>query len=52
MSAMPMCMAMLVNHAKNVTCQNVKRTRPSMGTPVQIFSFATCQKSPAPVTPS
>ena len=52
MSAIPICMAMLANQAKKVMCQNVKRTRPSIGTPVQILSLATSQKLARDVTPS
>ncbi len=51
-SAMPMCIAMLVNQAKNVMCQNEKWARPSSGAPVQIFWFATAQRSPTELTPS
>ncbi|MBA7579380.1 hypothetical protein ES708_21250 [subsurface metagenome] len=51
-SAIPMCMAMLANQAKNITCQSVNFDWPSTGTPVQIFSLATCQKSLNDVHPS
>ena len=52
MSAIPMCMAMLQNHAKNMTCQKVNLDMPATGTPVQIRSCATRQKSPMDSTPS
>src|SRR5207245_9693210 len=52
MSAIPICMAMLQNHAKNMTCQKVNLDMPATGTPVQIRSCATRQKSPMDSTPS
>src|SRR5690606_14896330 len=52
MSAIPICMAMLQNHAKKVTCQKVNLLWPSRGTPVQILVSATGQKSDEEVTPS
>ena len=30
---MPMCIAILQNHAKNITCQNVNFTCPGSGAP-------------------
>ena len=44
-SLMPMCMAILANQAKNITCQKVNLPCPAKGTPVQILSLATAQKS-------
>ena len=52
MSARPICIAMLQNQAKNITCQMVNRLCPSNGTPVQIVSLATVQKVSSEVTPS
>src|SRR6266516_3044527 len=52
MSAIPMCMAMLQNHAKNMMCQKLNLATPCAGTPVQMRSLATRQKSPTDVTPS
>ena len=51
-SAIPICIAMLANHAKNITCQTVNWLCPTSGVPVQIFSFATFQKSEKEVTPN
>ena len=49
---MPMCMAMLQNHAKNITCQNVNFTRPASGAPpFQITSFAAGQNEATESTP-
>ena len=42
---------MFANQAKNVTCQKVNRIRPSTGTPVHIFSFATVRRSSNDRTP-
>ncbi len=48
-----MCTAMLQNHAKNRTCQNVNFTRPaSGGPPVQMSSWAFGQNSPTDSMPS
>ena len=52
MSDIPICMAMFANQAKNITCQKVNCVIPSIGTPVQILSLATGQKSDADCTPS
>ena len=50
---MPMCTAMLQNHAKNSTCQNVNFARPASGSPpVQMSSFAFGQNSAADSIPS
>src|SRR5207237_10079001 len=43
---------MLQNHAKNMMCQKLNLATPCAGTPVQIRSPATRQKSPKDVTPS
>jgi hypothetical protein len=40
-----MCMAMLQNQAKNITCQKENLDSPASGTPVQIRVLATCQNS-------
>ena len=46
-SDMPMCMAMLQNQAKNVTCQKVNFVWPGSGSPpFQIDVLASCQTSP------
>src|SRR5216117_4188272 len=52
MSAIPMSMAMLQNHAKNMMCQKLNLATPCAGTPVQMRSLATRQKPPTDVTPS
>ena len=50
---MPMCMAMLQNQAKNMTCQKVNFTWPASGAPpVQMSSFAFGQNSPTELIPS
>ena len=50
---MPMCIAMLQNHAKNMTCQKVNFTRPASGSPpVQISSCAFGQNSPTESMPN
>src|SRR5512139_1716310 len=46
-SDMPMCIAMLQNQAKNVTCQKVNFVRPGNGAPPrQICVRATFHRSP------
>src|SRR5207249_8075377 len=45
-------MAILQNHAKNMMCQKLNLATPCAGTPVQMRSLATRQKSPTDVTPS
>src|SRR5437773_12221530 len=52
MNAHPLIHANLQNHAKNMTCQKVNLDMPATGTPVQIRSCATRQKSPMDSTPS
>src|SRR5699024_1251266 len=51
-SAIPMCIAIFGNHAKNMTCQNVNLLCPSAGTPVQNCSLATAHKSDTECAPS
>src|SRR5213083_1033705 len=52
MSAIPMCMAMLQNHAKNMMCEKVNLATACAGTPGQMRSLATRQESPTDVPPS
>ena len=48
---MPMCIAMLQNQAKNITCQNVNLTWPGSGSPpFQMWVVARRQKSAAEST--
>ena len=50
-SDMPMCIAMLQNHAKNITCQNVNFVWPGSGSPpFQICVLAKAQTSDRPWT--
>ena len=51
-SAMPMCIAMLQNQAKNRMCQKPNFDCPSNGTPVHILLCATPQNSLTRVTPN
>ena len=51
-SAIPICIAILVNQAKNNICQKVNLLWPGSGTPDHIFSEATSQKLSKELIPS
>ena len=44
---MPMCIAMLQNQAKNMTCQNVNFTCPGSGSPPVQMSVCACDQNPS-----